>query len=110
MTASEYLSRKQLCGDPKERFSMYLGKPLKSVYSQRSCACGGMIKQLNDGKAVCSNPHCSVVFNDGGNTEGLVLIEKIYSDGKRETAPPPGYKLTHMPKSFIKACKAAQTG
>lgn len=106
MTRKQYLARKQRA-DPKAQFSMYLGPPKDMRYSRRTCACGGEIKFTPDGlKAVCSNPRCSTVFNDGGNTEGMVLTTHIYPDGRKEAAPPPKKMWDRNTNKFFKAIKA----
>ena len=89
MTRRQYLAARQR-SDVKSQFSMYLGEAKDTVYSRRDCTCGGRILYLPDGKAVCQNPHCSTVFNDGGNTEGLVQVTRIFGDGHHEAIPPPG--------------------
>ena len=113
MTRRQYLAARQR-SDVKSQFSMYLGEAKDTVYSRRDCTCGGRILYLPDGKAVCQNPHCSTVFNDGGNTEdeegnSLVRVTRIFGDGHQEAAPPPE-KHKWLPKSFMRAAKTAQPG
>lgn len=106
----EYLSRRQKA-DIKAQFSMYLGDPVDSRFSRRTCACGSNIKFLPDGKAVCSNSHCSTVFNDGGNTfddeeRSLIKFTHIYADGKQVPAPPPRKMYDRKDRGFFRAIKA----
>jgi hypothetical protein len=65
---------------------MFLGDPIGGFYTRRACSCGGEIEFDKD-KAVCKN--CSTVFNDGGNTDGMVISTKVFFDGHHESAPPP---------------------
>jgi hypothetical protein len=60
------------------------GEAKATRFGRRSCACGGKIDIHADGKAICNNPHCSTVFNDGGNTEGMIQVTDIYDSGKKE--------------------------
>jgi hypothetical protein len=100
--------------DPVKRFSMVRNNDLvDSKFSRKSCVCGGKIKIQSDGKAICNNPHCSTVFNDGGNTEGMIQVTDHYDSGKTEVTihvdPPPRNPdkdfMRGMHK-FQKACRA----
>lgn len=82
VTKSQYLAARQRAST-KERFSMVLGNLTDSVFTRRSCSCGGDIRYGKDGKAVCTNPSCSTIFNDGGNTDGLIKVTKFYSHSNR---------------------------
>jgi hypothetical protein len=106
MTRQEYLIRKQRIADPKQQFSMYLGPTKGSRFARRACSCGGRIAVWPDGRAVCDNPKCSTVFNDGGNTEGFVQVTYHYSDGRKEAAPPPRKMYDRSNRDFYRAAKA----
>jgi hypothetical protein len=90
ITKTQYFNIRQRTAEGKGVPSkLALGDKVDTVYTHRECICGGVIQHLPDEKAVCSNPHCSTVFNDGGNTEGMVRATLIFGDGHRENAPPP---------------------
>ena len=96
---------------PESRFSMVKLKLYGSRFSRKSCICGGKIEIKGDGRACCNL--CNVVFNDGGNTDGLVKVTHFNSDGTKEEiiprAPPPKNhskdSMRGMHK-FLKACRA----
>lgn len=68
--------------DLETKFSAVKEKPSCMRFSRKSCACGGKIHMNGDGRAVCTNPQCSTVFNDGGNIEGMLKVTNHYSDGR----------------------------
>jgi len=68
--------------DSETKFSTVKEKPSCMRFSRKSCACGGKIQIHGDGRAVCTNPNCSTVFNDGGNIEGMLKVTNHYSDGR----------------------------
>jgi hypothetical protein len=78
--------------DPETRFdTAKKGTPSCMRFSRKSCVCGGKIKILNDGRAVCAE--CNTVFNDGGSTmaedgNSLLKVTHRYSDGRVTVAPP----------------------
>ena len=112
ITKRDFMSKLSKC-DPKTRFSTVLINLTDSKFSRKSCVCGGKIQILGDGRAVCNNPHCSTVFNDGGNTEGMLKITDQYDSGKMDEfvvrdawVPRKGeHGHSHLNK-FIKAYKA----
>lgn len=101
---------------PEDKFSMVKIKISNSRFSRRSCACGGAIQILPDGRAVCKL--CSTVFNDGGNTKdenGNSLLKTTfhYPDGTIKEiiprAPPPKNHIKDSMRGmhkFLKACRA----
>lgn len=109
LTPRQIMQKKQRL-DPVRRFDFCEGHPKCMVYTIRSCVCGGEIHFLPDNRAVCNK--CQTVFNDGGNTDGLVIATSIFSDGRKETtisnrqwSPRKGeHGHSHINK-FIKACK-----
>lgn len=122
MTRREYLAKKQRTADPKRQFSMYLGPKRGSRFSRQTCSCGGRIAVWPDGRAVCNNPKCSTVFNDGGQLSdnedgglgsGNIATTYHYSDGsKKEVMPKKPPPRKHEKDSmrgmhrFIEACRA----
>jgi hypothetical protein len=112
LTKRGFMSKLNKC-DSKTKFSTVLIKLTDSKFSRKSCVCGGKIQILGDGRAVCNNPHCSTIFNDGGNTEGMLKITENYDSGKKEEfvvrvawVPRKGeHGHSHLNK-FIKACRA----
>lgn len=112
LTKRGFMSKLNKC-DSKTRFSTVLINLADSKFSRKSCVCGGEIHIIRDGRAVCNNPHCSTVFNDGGNTEGMLKITEQYDSGKKEEyvirsawSPRKGeHGHSHLNK-FIKACRA----
>jgi hypothetical protein len=117
MTRQEYFVRKQRIADPKQQFSMYLGPTKGSRFARRTCSCGGRIAFFPDGRAICSNPKCSTVFNDGGQLiagdnkdlglgSGKVNVTYYYSDGRKEAAPPPRKMYDRSNRDFYRAAKA----
>ena len=119
MTKAQYLGRKQRVRDPAIRFDMFLGDPVDCAYPRRSCLCGGKIEMIR-GKAVCQNPHCSTIFNDGGNTTqilengeeaSMVVTTRVFDDGHKEVSHPAIYNprktkdgYSHL-RRFISSCK-----
>lgn len=99
--------------NPKTRFSMVKIKQDGSLFSRKSCICGGNITIQSDGKAVCD--HCKTVFNDGGNTDGMLVITRHYSDGRSndvvmpKTKPPPKEEKW-LPNSLWKAIRHGRPG
>jgi hypothetical protein len=113
LTARDYRAKLNRM-ESTERFSMVRQNDLvDSVFSRRSCVCGGKVNILSDGKAVCGNPSCSTVFNDGGNIEGMVQVTDIYDSGKKDSkilnskwVPRKGeHGHSHLNK-FVAECKA----
>lgn len=99
--------------DSETKFSTVKEKPSCMRFSRKSCACGGQIRTHGDGRAVCSNPSCSTVFNDGGNIEGFLKVTNHYSDGRIAEiiprAPPPKNHDNDSMRGmhrFLKACRA----
>jgi hypothetical protein len=98
--------------DPSSRFDLDPGRPQCMKFSRKSCACGGKIQIRSDGRAVCRN--CNIVFNDGGNIEGCLVITDHYSD--RRPTEPRVVKTNWVPRKgatghshlnkFLKACRA----
>lgn len=93
--------------NPEARFNVVKGKkPLCMRFSRKSCACGGHIQIHGDGRAVCTNPQCSTVFNDGGNIDGFLKVTNHYSDGRNTDAPPPRKMYDRSNREFYRAAKA----
>jgi len=112
LTKRHFMSKLNQC-DPKTRFSTVIIDLADSKFSRKSCVCGGQIQILRDGRAVCDNPHCSTVFNDGGNTEGMLKITDKYDSGKiveviPRAPPPKNHEKDSMRgmHRFFKACRA----
>ncbi len=68
--------------DSETKFSTVKEKPSCMRFSRKSCTCGWEIQTRRDGRAVCNNPNCSTVFNDGGNIEGMLKVTNHFSDGR----------------------------
>jgi hypothetical protein len=110
MALSEFRSKFNN-SDSETRFSMVKLYYDGSRFSRKSCVCGGKIEICRDGRAVCEL--CNTVFNDGGNTEGLIKVTNHYSDGTKEELEPKTaweprkgeHGHSHLNK-FIKACRA----
>ncbi len=99
--------------DSKTQFSMAKIKQDGSLFSRKSCVCGGHITIQSDDKAVCDR--CKTVFNDGGNIEGLLIVTRHYSDGRPNEVvmpkiKPPPNKKTWLPNDFWKATKNGHPG
>lgn len=112
LTKRRFLSKLSKC-DSKTQFTTVLIGLKGSKFSRKSCVCGGEILVQGDGRAVCTNPHCSTVFNDGGNTDGMLKITDYYDSGKKEERVVDGdwvprkgeHGHSHLNK-FVKSCKA----
>lgn len=97
--------------DSETKFSSVKETPSCMRFSRKSCACGGKIQTHGDGRAVCNNPQCSTVFNDGGNTtdehgKSLLKVTIHYSDGRITEAPPPLKMYDRSNRDFYRTAKA----
>ncbi len=80
------------------------GEPMSVIvnrYHRECTSCGKVIRVNDHGEAQCENPRCALIFNDTH-----LIIEQM--NRMKASGPPP--PRTHVPRVFMKACKAVSAG